>query len=56
MDDSSLCRFIQHYERLTRHASAQLPQRADAVLVLDNDHRIRGLFLKADAGCRSPIR
>lgn len=40
LDDGALRRFIGHYERLTRHALATLPQRADVVVDLDADHRI----------------
>lgn len=33
-------RFIQHYERLTRHALKRMPSRADAVLTLRDDHTV----------------
>lgn len=35
MDADALAHFIAHYERLSRHAHAVLPARADAVVVLD---------------------
>ncbi|MEI9851569.1 MAG: kinase [Sphingomonas sp.] len=35
MDDAALERFIQHYERLTRHMLAVLPERADVRFDLD---------------------
>lgn len=35
MSDDDLKRFIQHYERLTRHALASLPQRADVLIPLN---------------------
>lgn len=35
-----LRRFISHYERLTRQCIESLPQKADWVLYLDNQHRI----------------
>jgi D-glycerate 3-kinase len=38
MDAGQLQRFIQHYERLTRHALRVIPQRADAVIRLGPDH------------------
>lgn len=38
MGPQELQRFIQHYERLTRHALRLMPQRADAVLRLGPDH------------------
>ncbi|EAU53709.1 hypothetical protein [Mariprofundus ferrooxydans] len=41
MDQSALTRFIQHYERLTRHNLATLPQMADVVFSLDKRHCIR---------------
>lgn len=40
MSDAELDRFIQHYERLTRHMLATLPARADAVIRLDAGHRL----------------
>mgnify|MGYP001261072141 FL=1 len=40
MDDHQLFRFIQHYERLTQHCLAILPELADVIFLLDSDHRI----------------
>ena len=40
MDNQQLQRFIQHYERLTRHGLRCLPELADTVLVLSPAHRI----------------
>jgi len=40
MDEAELQRFIQHYERLTRHCLQTLPQRADVVFQLDAGHRV----------------
>lgn len=40
MDNDTLVRFIQHFERLTRHCLATLPERADRVFNLDAGHRI----------------
>jgi len=40
MDDAALTRFIAHYERITRHLLATMPDRADLVAALDADHRI----------------
>lgn len=42
MTDTALRRFIAHYERLTRHALATLPARADCVLHLDAARNILG--------------
>ncbi|HEX7112003.1 MAG TPA: kinase [Mizugakiibacter sp.] len=41
MDAAALARFIAHYERLSRHALATLPARADVRIVLDRDRRVR---------------
>jgi D-glycerate 3-kinase len=35
MDDAQVARFIAHYERVTRHILAEMPERADAVIRLD---------------------
>ncbi|WP_267434660.1 kinase [Sphingomonas sp. GM_Shp_1] len=40
MNDAQLARFVSHYERLTRHIWAEMPDRADLCLRLDQD---RGL-------------
>ena len=40
MDRPSLDRFIQHFERLTRHCLDTLPEQADLVFFLDSDHQI----------------
>ena len=40
MDREALTRFIQHFERLTRHCLATLPGQADVVLSLDAEHRL----------------
>lgn len=43
LGDEALERFLMHYERLTRHALAELPERADVVCRLGDDHRITEL-------------
>ncbi|GAC1633442.1 MAG: kinase [Nevskia sp.] len=45
MSQPQLDRFLQHYERLTRHALQQLPAQAEALLVLDRDHAVTSLRL-----------
>lgn len=40
MDTAQLDQFIAHYERLTRHMLATLPETADLVLTLGEDHGI----------------
>ena len=42
MDDAALRRFIAHYERLTRHILATMPDYADRVVRLDRERRIIG--------------
>ncbi len=39
MDEVALRRFISHYERLTRHALATLPDRADVLIPLGTDQQ-----------------
>ncbi len=39
MDAGQIARFIQHYERLTRHILAEMPDRADLVIRLDRDRK-----------------
>lgn len=38
MDASAIRRFVQHFERLTRHCLVVLPLRADYILTLDSEH------------------
>jgi D-glycerate 3-kinase len=40
MDDTALARFVQHYERLTRHILNEMPSRADQVINLDENRRV----------------
>lgn len=40
MDETSLKRFIQHFERLTLHCLSTLPDQADRVFNLDSEHRV----------------
>ena len=40
MDRQAIERFIQHFERLTRHCLLTLPDSADRVFRLDTEHRI----------------
>jgi len=35
MTTADISRFISHYERLTRHILAEMPERADIVMFLD---------------------
>ena len=43
MDDKQLKRFIQHYERISRHTLAHLPHSANVVLPIAADHSITGI-------------
>jgi len=38
MDDAAIKQFIMHYERLTRHMLAEMPDRANVVLQLNDKH------------------
>jgi D-glycerate 3-kinase len=40
MDEGAVTRFVQHYERITRHNLATMPALADVVLELDEDHAV----------------
>ena len=42
MSDEAIARFIQHYERLTRHTLIEMPARADLVIRLDADRSVIG--------------
>jgi D-glycerate 3-kinase len=46
MDAAAIRRFIQHYERLTRHNLEQMPERADVTLFLDENHRFTRIQVK----------
>jgi D-glycerate 3-kinase len=50
MDESALQRFIMHYERLTRHMLTEMPDRADIILQINEDHRICEIQYKLLAG------
>jgi D-glycerate 3-kinase len=41
MDEAAITRFVQHYERLTRHILHEMPARADLVLPLDEHRQLR---------------
>jgi D-glycerate 3-kinase len=43
MDEAELARFIQHYERISRHTLEHLPSTADVVLPITADHAITGI-------------
>jgi D-glycerate 3-kinase len=43
MDNTGLREFIMHFERLTRHMLARMPDYADTVIDLDDSHRMVGM-------------
>ena len=47
MNEAQLKRFIQHYERITRHALKWLPQSSHVVITLDDNHAISAMNMKA---------
>ena len=47
--DAELVRFIQHYERLTRHMLDTMPSYAHAVIAIDHDHRMTGMTRRENA-------
>ncbi|WP_313802128.1 kinase [Sphingobium sp.] len=44
MPDAEVARFIQHFERLTRHMLDEMPGRADMVIALDAARRVTGIM------------
>ena len=40
MDEAAITRFVDHFERITRHDLKRLPARADVVLELGEDHAV----------------
>ena len=43
LSHAELAHFIQHYERLTRHMLETMPAYADAVIGIDEEHRLTGI-------------
>jgi D-glycerate 3-kinase len=52
MDAPALIRFVAHYERITRHLLADLPDRADCVLTLDAQRRVTATLMRESGGPR----
>ena len=46
LDEQQLGRFIQHYQRLTEHCLQRIPELADAVIELDDQHCMTALRMK----------
>jgi len=43
MDDAAVARFVEHYERITRHMLATMPDRADVVIDIDDRQQVTGM-------------
>lgn len=50
MDATAIARFIQHYERLTRHILAEMPARADVVVRLGEDRAPLEIVQRSERG------
>ena len=48
LSPARLKRFIQHYERLTRHMLKTMPTYADVVIDIDENHRMKGAKRRRD--------
>ena len=46
MSHEQLKRFIQHYERISRNTLDKLPETADIVIPIAEDHSIKGVIKK----------
>ncbi|MBV9511622.1 MAG: kinase [Caulobacteraceae bacterium] len=49
MSDAEVDRFVQHYERITRSLMRRAPERADALVMLDDARRVLALEIKPPA-------
>lgn len=49
MDAAAIRRFIMHYERITRHMLAEMPERADLTLLVDEAHQICRVLAKQES-------
>jgi D-glycerate 3-kinase len=52
MDTEELLEFIMHYERLTRAQLEEMPQRADLVMQLDDNHQVRSVRIGSSSLAR----
>lgn len=50
MDTAGVRRFVEHYERITRHMLDEMPERADVTLFVDDDHQICKIQLNPRTG------
>lgn len=52
MSPAAVKRFVMHFERLTRHMLAAMPDQADVLVRLDEHHHVTGLDFAPDIGER----
>ena len=43
MNDNQIKNFVMYYERLTKHMLKILPKSADAVIKIDDKHRLKSI-------------
>jgi len=48
MSAKKIQHFVMHFERLTRHTLTEMPERADIVLEINNEHQIADVHFKHD--------
>lgn len=48
MSEAEIERFIMHYERISRHTLKEMPERADIVLELGDDHRVKNVVVRGE--------
>jgi D-glycerate 3-kinase len=53
MDPAAVAAFIEHYERLTRHILAEMPDRADLVIGLDAARVVAGVYGRLAGAARA---
>jgi D-glycerate 3-kinase len=46
MSDDEVSRFVEYYERISRHMLAEVPSRADVVLRLGHDHQFTAVEVR----------
>jgi D-glycerate 3-kinase len=52
MNADAVARFVMHFERLTRHMLASMPDQADIVVRLDDRHELATLHFAPDGNRR----
>ena len=43
MTDKQIKNFVMYYERITKHMLKTLPKKANAVISIDNKHRLKSI-------------